>query len=204
MECNVVLSKREKYVAIGLAAALVLLILDYFVYTPLLTWGQDLSDQEIKTRQAENDQDNLFLRQRNLSKVWADINAGGLKSDLSEAQSQMDQALSEWAQDSGVSLQSVRPEQRPIEKNGFYPINYQATGTGTMAAMSKLIYRIESARLPLRIEDVQLTSRSEGVDSLQLQLKFSTLAIAPATPKSRTPIRPRTVAASSTTGDRSS
>lgn len=197
-----VLSKREKFVAIGLGAALAVLVLDRLVYTPLDDWSGQLTNQQADLQQNDDQQQALFQRERNLRKVWAELNAGGLKSDASEAESQVEHDLSQWAMESGVALVSLHPEPRSA-KNGFLQINFLATGTGSLAAASKLLYRIETAKIPIRLEDVQLSSRKEGADDLTVTLKLSTLATSPAGNRPRSAARVRTAAASDTAGDRS-
>jgi len=44
-----------------------------------------------------------------------------------------------------------------------------------MQSVGRLIWRIENAQLPIRIEDIQLGSRTEGVDDMSLQLKLSAI-----------------------------
>lgn len=197
-----VLSKREKFVAIALGGALAVLVLDRLVYTPLNDWGDQLATDQAELQQNEDQQQTLFQRQHNLRKVWAELNSGGLKSDASEAEAQVEHELSQWAQESGVALTSLHPEPRS-PKNGFLQINFLATGTGTLAGASKLMYRIETAKIPLRLEDVQLASRKEGNDDLTITLKLSTLSTAPAGKGPRNTARMRTAAAADTAGDRS-
>ena len=197
-----VLSKREKFVAIALGGALAVLVLDRLVYTPLNDWGDQLTTDQAELQQNKDQQQTLFQREHNLRKVWAELNSGGLKSDASEAEAQIERAVSQWAQESGVAVTSWHPEPRTA-KNGFLQINFLATGTGTLAGASKLMYRIETAKIPIRLEDVQLASRKEGNDDLTITLKLSTLSTAPAGKGPRGTARVRTAAAADTSGDRS-
>ncbi|HXE55360.1 MAG TPA: hypothetical protein VN541_20215 [Tepidisphaeraceae bacterium] len=181
-----VLSNREKSIAIGLGVVVALVLLYQFVYSPLFSWQDDLEAAATDV-QAQKDADaKLSKKHADLKKVWADIMAGGLKSDASDAESQLQQGLTDWARESGITLTAQRVEGRPPEKNGFIQIPYQASGTGNSAQVSKLLWQIENTRIPVRIKQMQISSKKDGVDDLQIQLSLSTLCIAPPKPANQT------------------
>lgn len=177
-----VLSNREKSIAIGLGVVVALVLLYQFVYSPLWDWQHDLELAQADV-QGQKDKDALLARKHGkLQKDWKDMLSGGLKSDPSDAESQLQLGLTDWARESGVTLTAQRLEGRPPEKNGFIQIPYQASGTGNSAQMSKLLWQIENTRIPVRIKSMQISSRKDGVDDLQIQLSLSTLCIAPPKP----------------------
>src|SRR3712207_7371087 len=53
--------------------------------------------------------------------------------------------------------------------------SFRATANGRMDSISEFLWRIETAEIPLRINDMQINARKEGSDDLQLQLGVSTL-----------------------------
>jgi hypothetical protein len=48
-----------------------------------------------------------------------------------------------------------------------------------MEAVARLLWRMETTELPLRISEVQIGSRRDGADDLSLQLMASTLYLEP-------------------------
>ena len=98
----------------------------------------------------------------------------GLTETPGEAESQALHAVRDWTEQTGLSLSSVKPEYI-AGRGGVRQIAFRAAGTGTMRAVARFLWEMESADLPLRIHDVQLGSRTEGRDDLSLQLSFSTL-----------------------------
>lgn len=170
-----VLSKREKSIAIALGVVLGLVVLYEIVYSPLLDWGTANADARAKVDDQQRADDRLRTKEQALQRVWNDIKAGGLKSDPSDAESQLQQGLTDWARESGINLASQRREQRPPEKNGFIQISYQASGTGTTSQVAKLLWQIENTKIPVRINSMQISSRKDGTDDLQIQLNLSTL-----------------------------
>jgi hypothetical protein len=87
-------------------------------------------------------------------------------------------ALREWSQESGFNLSSMKSE-RPETEKQFQKILVRATGTGSLSQVARLLFRIQTANIPARVVDVQVTSRKEGTDDLALTLGVSTLALAP-------------------------
>lgn len=173
-----VFSKREQLLGIGVGAAVALLGLNYFVLDPYLQ-RQARIEADRRDVDAERDRiDTLLLRRDRKQQVWARMTAGGLKSDPSEADSQVLHALREWAQESGLTVASTKRSSVSQERQ-FAQISVNQTCTGTMSAVAKFLWCLETASIPLRVNEVQLTPRKEGTDDLQLQINVSTLSLIP-------------------------
>lgn len=173
-----ILSKRERYIVIGTVAAIGLLVLDHFVITPYFDARDTVQQQTDQVRKDMDDATALFSKKEKLTKVWGEIQDGGLKSDSSDAESQAWHAVLDWMQQAGVELVALKPG-RQTAKGKFLVSDFHASGTGSMAAVSRLLWAIETSSIPLRITDIQITSRKEGTDDLNLQLGLSTLNLQP-------------------------
>lgn len=173
-----VVSKREKYIAIGVGVALALFVLDSYVIEPY--WDQ-LSDIDQRTSQATqqlNDASTLFARQRALQKIWTEMQSNGLKSDEAQADSQLQHALLDWAQQAGVDPPALRND--PPRKEGLFTvIGYHVTATGSMRSVSRLLWALETATIPIRVSEAQITPQPEGTDHLKVLLGVSTLCAPP-------------------------
>ena len=169
-----ILSKRERYIVIGTVAAIGLLVLDHFVLTPYFDARSTVQTQSDEVTKQLNDASALFSKKRNLTKIWTDIQAGGLKSDPSDAESQAWHAVLDWVQEAGVNPVSLKPG-RQTAKGPFLVSDFHVQATGSMSAVSRLLWSVETSSIPLRITDIQLQSRKEGTDDLNLQLGVSTL-----------------------------
>ncbi len=133
-----VLSKRERYIGIIALTTVLLLALDYLVLTPLTQQKDDL-DLQIYARQTEVDTAaHLLHRRRDASAQWTAMLAGGLLHDPSAAEIQVQHSLSDWAQDAGMSLASLKTERTETGKD-FYRITVRVTGTGNMQQISKFL-----------------------------------------------------------------
>ena len=173
-------SKREKNLLAATLAVLCVLSLDLYVLTPLLDRRAEARARRenltVKTAHAGS----LLQRSRLLGRTWRRMLAQGMKSDPAATESQILRSLRNWSADVGLRLSSLRPE-RSTEATELPEITVHLAGTGTMAAVSRLLLRIEEAKIPARIKMLQIGSRKDGTDDLSLHLKVSTL-YCPATP----------------------
>ena len=184
---------------IGLAtgAVLALLAVDQVVLSPLLAARRqaslDVADARLELQQATG----LVENGPRMNDRWAQMVAAGLTSDPFEAQSRTLHALREYAQGSGLSLTSLKPDRTDREKQ-FLRITLRATATGSMRSVSSFLQRVQASDLPLRVSDLQVSARKEGTDDLLVQLGVSTICVAPPQPSKDRPAARPTVSASPT------
>lgn len=181
-----ILSKREKYIAAATIITVAILVLDWYVLTPVL--GRQASlEAEQQTLLGDLAQANaLFKRRVLLGRKWRELLDAGMGRGVAEAESQVLHALRDWSQESRLTLTSLKPE-KVAERGDLLEMSFQAAGTGPMSAIARFLWRIETARIPIRIERLQLGARREGADDLSLQLNVSSLCLPPARQPSATP-----------------
>jgi hypothetical protein len=172
-----VLSKRERIIAVVAFAAVAVLVLDHYALSPLLDASARLDEERTAAEAELGKSTTLFHRQDVMAHKWKDMVTGGLKSDPAEAEGQVLHALQGWADQARLSLASVKPE-RSMQGEELREITVQTSGTGSMDAVSRFLYLIDESQLPLRIKDLQLGARREGTDDLSLQVRVSTLYLA--------------------------
>lgn len=172
-------NRREKMIAMGLMAALGIWALNYYLLTPytveLAQVRKDIATYEQKVDKANR----LFKNDLRVKENWRSQLAGGLKTDPAEAESQALHAMRDYAQISRVDMQSLKPE-RTARVGDFQQVRIQATGNGSTAAIATLVSQIETARIPLRVNELRLTARKEGTDDLSFALNVSTIVFTPA------------------------
>jgi hypothetical protein len=173
----VILSKRERYVFIGVVLVVALLGLDHYILTPLLEYRNKLkSDLVTKQGQLKHDE-SLKLSSARLRARWADMLKAGMNADGPSAENQVLHSVRDWALEAGVSLPLLKPERtdKHDKQKEFRIKTFRVTGTGSMKAVSRFLWRIQTAKLPVRITDLTLTPKKEGTDDLSLDLGLSTL-----------------------------
>lgn len=174
-----ILSKREKTIAIVMAAVLGLLVMDYYFITPYMQERAKLrSESDSLTRKLQQ-AERLFSNRKRVDQAWREMLAGGLKSDAAAGENQALHTVRDFAQNARVNLVSLKPDHTG-RTGDFQQIRLQATGTGGMGQIAEMLWSIESTRLPLKLSELRLTSRKEGTDDLTFALSASTVVFSPA------------------------
>ena len=180
-----VLSKRERYIGIITGLVLAVLVLDYFIVSPLLAQMDALNGKIAKARNEVGNATDLIDLSRRAQTRWAEMSRGAVRTDPSQAD-QIVNNVSDWARDAGMSLSSVKPERDEKEKD-FGKKSYRATGAGRMSEIGRFLWHIQTAPVPVRITDLTITSRKEGSDDLSISLGIATIYQLPETDKSNHP-----------------
>jgi hypothetical protein len=176
----VTLTKREKYIALGVGIAVSLWVLDSVLITPYLSERQTLATQLNDANQKLSDATVLFARRQRLQNIWADMQKGGLKSDPSEADSQAQHAVLDWFDRSGVYLALLKSDPHVSVEGKFQVIKYHIQGEGQLWQISQLLWAMETATIPVRVDDLTIKPRGrEGTNPLSVELGISTLSITP-------------------------
>lgn len=173
------LSQRERYIAIGMGAVLGLLALDRFVYTPWVDSRQDLATKIQAAQQKFHEDTSLLHRNVEAQRTWKTMLANGLTSDTSAAQEQIVKNIREWAQAAGLVPIAIKPDHANSDNKSYLKVTVRFTATGSTASIGRMLYRTENSKLPLRVNEVQITSRREGTDDLQLMMTVTSLCPIP-------------------------
>jgi len=182
--------------AMIVASVVGLAIVYQFVIEPYLQKRKALQEQ-IEAREDElYKADKMYKEQKRLKTVLAGLTEGGLKSDVAEARSQLLYALSGWTKDAGVNLKSLKEGRTVEEGNKWIQINTQSTATGPQAAIAQLLWRLETAKIPVRVTEMTINAVKEGTDELQINLGVSTLCQNPNADKPDPASRQRVATAS--------
>lgn len=179
------LSKRERYIIAASIAAVLLVALDRYVVTPLFERrARTVAAKAEAVGRMENAL-NLFAQSRRMTRKWQEMLASGFRGDTTHVESALLRALRDWSRESGLTLSSLKPE-RLAEEGAFSAVSVHAVGSGTMESVAKFLWRVETAKLPLKIEEFQVGARREATDDLSLQMRLSALHI-PEEPKRAAP-----------------
>lgn len=170
------LSQREKYIAIGVGAAIAIFLANQFLWVPYEEARTKVDKDSLIAVKQMSDAGDLISKRKKLDTMVKEMSINGLQTDTSLAESQAINALNDWARDCRVSISAINPERWTAE-GAFTAINFHVTAVGSTAAISRLMHAIESSTLPVRVSEMSLKSTKEQTDELQLQMTFSTLCI---------------------------
>jgi Tfp pilus assembly protein PilO len=178
-----VLSKRERLVAILAVTTLLILGVDYIFLSPLMAKKDELDLQIAEKRELADQATQLFRRRREANVQWKEMTSGGFYKDSSEADIQLQNRLNDWGQEAGLTITQIKPERTDKEKD-FYRVTMRVQGTGGMKQIGQFLWRIQTATGPVRITEVQINMRGkEGTDDLSLSLGVSTISLIPESEK---------------------
>jgi hypothetical protein len=166
-----VLSKRERLIALVTLVVVGIFVLNSFVIGPGWSRLQAAENQKLELRAQVIEAQNLFERRRVMERKKMPFDE--LRSDA-EAESRVVRALDTWAADTRLALTSVKPERGAGDK-GLQEMTFVVAGRGRLDAVARFLYDVETAEMPIKVKDMQLGSASESGDSMSLQLTLSAL-----------------------------
>jgi Tfp pilus assembly protein PilO len=167
------ISNREKYFTFALLLACALFVLDRIAIEPYLERRSALVQQRQKAQTSLTDAHQILRDERRLRKELAGMDAF-FALDPSSAEGRLLQLLQQSEQTSGVSGASFQ-RVGIVEEHGFTRLTFQATVIGKMPSLAGFLYRVETASLPVRVDDVQVAPKQEAGDELQIHFSVSTL-----------------------------
>jgi hypothetical protein len=167
------LSSRERYISVAVLSLGSLFALDRLGLTPYLERRQALAEQLDLRTQEMNDAQQLLLREQRLRGILSGMGQT-LRSDASTVESELLHLVHQWQQESGVGGASFQ-RVYTVEEHGFTHLRFQISATGSIAAVAMLIYRVETAPIPLRVDDFHLVPKRDNGEELQVQLSISSL-----------------------------
>jgi len=170
------LSRRERSIVLVTLVVLVLLPADKFVVTPVINKLVEARDTRQRLLDELQEAENLFDRRRVMEKKWRQFGSEGLESE-SQAESRLLHAVGQWAQDSRLTLASVKPQRVSTESTDVQEMTVSVAGTGSLQAAARFMWNVEHAAIPVKIKDMQLGSANDTGNDMSLQLRLSTLYI---------------------------
>ena len=173
------LNKRESMLAWGVGSIVLIFLADVMIIEPYFAQRRKL--EELRNSDA-SESDAVFQLHRDETRLkakWADRRTDGLAGDPKDAERQVLGALKDWAGETGVVIASVKPEYIDSKKE-LREINVQVSASGQNESMIKFLFKLQTARFPVRVTEMQIGSRNDSED-LALQLRISTLYLTQAT-----------------------
>ena len=179
------LSSRERVIVMVTGLAAVVFAGDRYVLSPYIKARQDVGNERLTLVDKLNSASKLFAKQRRMEREWKQMVSGGVTSDPAEAERNL-LVVRDWAQEAGLTNLSTTPRREP-RNDRTQVVRLDASAVGNLASVAKLLWRIESARLPLKVDDLDLRSRTDGTDDLAVSFKVSTIWVTPGEPPAKAP-----------------
>lgn len=172
------LSRRERVIVAGTLAAVALFAFDRLLLTPVLD-RREATRLALENARADLEEARvLFERRARLAPRWRAMLDAGLGATLEGAEGRALHAVRDGCREAGLSLTSLRREQTGA-RDGFGEIVFRASATGSLAAVTRFLWRLESSSLPIRMTELRLSARKEASDDLSLEMRISALHLPP-------------------------
>lgn len=171
------LNKRERVIAIVAGLTLAAVVIDRLLVTPLFDRWESARVRVQQAQTALQDADTANLDLLAARRKWSRLAGRSLMSDPSQAEGQLLNKLTSYAQSAGVVTGSLQPE-RSEKEQGFERIAFRAELSGTMAQLAQFLFALKHADIPLRVNEVVMTPQREGVDDLRMRILVSTIYVA--------------------------
>jgi len=178
------MTQRERTIATVTGAAVGLFAVNRYVIDPYLAARNDVDNQRKLALAQQTDFVKTFTKHKRLKPEW-DAITGAVKSDAGDAEQQLYDAVRDFARESGVNIQTSDAPQRVPQKDRTQIVRLRVSGKGTTAAFSKLLWKVETSSLPLKVDEFTLTG--QGNDDLTATLVVSTIWLRPPSPDDNKP-----------------
>lgn len=167
---------RQSLLLLAALLAFGLLVSDKLIFSPLARVWKQRSARIASLEKSINNGALLLERAGSIEERWKMMKEGALPANSSEAESQVFQSVERWKQASRISFTGFTPQRRRASED-HTALEYRADGFGDLQAISQFIYGLERDPLPLRVEDLQITSRDDLGQQLTIQVRFSGLLL---------------------------
>lgn len=170
-----VFNKRERIVFVLAGAALALVLLVSYVLVPLWDARNEAKARKAKLADEVSTANLLLQTSLQMEAKWREMVINGMKNQREEADFQVLSAVDGWSKAEVMKLSALIRQDRSASDSALPERYFHAAGEGNMKAVAGFIWRLETAKFPLRIQSLQIGSAKPGVDSLTVQIDFSTL-----------------------------
>lgn len=172
-------SHRQRWLAIIAGLALLILILDRMVFTPLVkTWDQRSAEISTLQKSIVNGH-SLIERGARMESRWKEMEANALPVDPAQAEQDLISAVDGWGRSSGIDLGSIKPQWRRGATERYSTLECRIDASGSLATLTRFLYEVEKSPLALRVDSVELASRDDTGQKLSLGMSVSGLRLAP-------------------------
>ena len=181
------LTQRQRLLGFVAIAVVALMAGDRLLVGPLIKTWQARSERIAALRKEIDDGRALQGRAKATRERWDAMRKAALASETSVAENQLLKAFDRWSQDSRVGISSLKPQWKRAPGGGgeYATLECRVDATGNLGALTRFLYDIENARrverdpLALKIEVLELGTRSDNGELLTLGLQVSALQLNP-------------------------
>ena len=170
---------RQRLLMILAGAAVLLLVLDSLVLTPLTKGWESRRAEIAKLQKNVTEGRSMIERASRTQAAWAEMQSQALPKEVATAEQDLISAFDRWGRAANIELGSIKPQWKRGTTPRFSQLECRVDATGSLATLTRFLYEVEKSPLALRVDSVELTSRDDNGQKLTLGLLVSGLRFAP-------------------------
>lgn len=172
-------SARQRWLAIGAGIAVLILILDRMVFTPMIAAWDRRSAEISSLEKSIAKGHSMIERAARTESLWRDMESHALPKDASQAEQDVISSFDNWARSSGIDLGSIKPQWKRGATDRYSTLECRIDASGSISGLARFLFEVEKSPLALRVDSVELVSRDDSGRQLSLGLSVSGLRLAP-------------------------
>jgi len=170
------MTKRERYLAIGVGACVGLWALMELVVDPVLSAMDAASERLVEAEGEYIETQGLVDGRFRVERKWRGYERAGLNESIATARLLTQQMITRWASDTGVGLTTLSAG-GVLEEEGFKQVRLTASLTGELEDALAFLKLLEECDLPLAILSCDLSRRDTSKSQVTIRLILSTVVL---------------------------
>ncbi len=173
------LNDREKKIAAAVGVLAVGYLGYMFGLQPYLDATAQIERDQAKATKELAVAHQLLDNRAGVKKEWQALEASGLKTNASDAESVTLHAITNYADNLRIHIDSHKSE-APTQSGDFQQMKITVSATGNLDSIWHLLADIETSKSPMQLGDCRISSKkADGSEELTLQLTVNTLFFSP-------------------------
>jgi hypothetical protein len=169
------LNRREKILAIAVGVVCGAVLIQWRVVQPFLESRKKLAAEIAGSQQQLTLMKQAATRRDDTTKKWKQLIDDGLKSDQSAAHTQAVQTIEALAKKHKITVKFNNFVMfKPVKE--FATVSIPFIAKGNESQLSEFLYMIETSKIPLRINSVQMTPDKPETRDLTAAVNVTTVA----------------------------
>lgn len=173
---NIDPKNRQHLLLLAAVVVVAIFLGERIIYTPLVNSWRARSAKIVDLKKKVHDGEALMERGNSLTSTWTDMRTNSLPSDAATAESQVLRAFDRWAQSSGVSVSSIRPQWKRAGDD-YMTLECRADISGSLNDVSRFLFEVEHDPLGVKVDSADIATRDTDGAQITLGLQVSGLQL---------------------------
>lgn len=170
------IKNRQQLLVVATISVVALFAADKLLFDPLVKAWKDRQTRIATLRQQVAQGKSLQQRERSIRSRWAGMLRNTLTNNPSAAEQQVFNAITTWAQDTGVTINAITPQWKR-DNDDYITYECRVDAASDLSRLSRFLYAAEREPLALKFEAVELGARDKEGQQLSLGLQFNGLVL---------------------------